>query len=269
MARTVQGRGGGMAHKVPGAEAYWIKARGRRTDAHGAGHCTGSRAGGVTRTVSGRRNGAHSARTGRRNGAPSARSRSRDGRAESLAGTAARSRSLGRPRGVAPGTAARMGELTGTTRSPPSNQHVLLDLPPYRRRHSCRIWGNFGFERCRSKRRRHHSGSVHVCARMGQARAWRGSLRESANVNCQLICPQCLQCNRVVRYGGGQNWWPVNRLLRLRIIFSFLFVESPARRILGLKKQNRNQRKLKNIWWELRVSRESPTKAHKVAEVGV
>ena len=119
--------------------------------------------------------------------------------------TAARSRSLGRPRGVARETAARRGELTGTTRSPPSNQHVLLDLPPYRRRHSCRIWGNFGFERCRSKRRRHHSGSVHVCARMGQARAWRGSLRESANVNCQLICPQCLQCNRVVRYGGGQN----------------------------------------------------------------
>ena len=120
----------------------------------------------------------------------------RDGRAESLAETAARSRSgdgraewlAGRPRGVACGDGSEgarhvegkegggMGELTGTTRSPPSNQHVLLDLPPSRRRRPCRSWGNFGLECCRAKRRRHHSGSVHVCARMGRARAWRGRL---------------------------------------------------------------------------------------------
>jgi hypothetical protein len=65
-----------------------------------------------------------------------------------------------------------------------SNQHVLLDLSPSRRRRPCRSWGNLGLECCRAKRRRHHSGGVHVRARMGRARAWCGM--EFAKVNCSI-----------------------------------------------------------------------------------
>ena len=78
------------------------------------------------------------------------------------------------------------GELTGTTRSPPSigiqpaRASGFVTIPPPPPLWPCRSWGNLGLECCRAKRRRHHSGGVHVRARMGRARTWHG--REFAKV---------------------------------------------------------------------------------------
>jgi hypothetical protein len=59
----------------------------------------------------------------------------------------------------------------GTTRLPPSNQHVRLDLSPLpsSRRRPFRSWGNGGFKCCLAKcclwrpRQRHRGCGVHVC----------------------------------------------------------------------------------------------------------
>jgi hypothetical protein len=125
----------------------------------------------------------------------------------------------------------RNGGLIGTTRSPSSNQNVLLDFSPSRRKHSpCRSCGNFGFKCCRSTcwlrllRLRRRRGGVHKCALMqgvgrvkGYGKGGRGRrLRREATETEWLGDP-----------GGGQKRRPVNRPVP-RIKFSFLFFESPA-----------------------------------------
>ncbi len=76
------------------------------------------------------------------------------------------------------------GELTGTTRSLSSNQHMLLDLSPSRR---CRSpywsWDNFGFKCCvaaaaRCACVRANEGSW-KCERIREGRAWEETKRRS------------------------------------------------------------------------------------------
>ena len=92
------------------------------------------------------------------------------------------------------------GELTGTTRSPPSigiqpaRASGFVTIPPPPPLWPCRSWGNLGLECCRAKRQRHHSGGVHVRARHGTNAhmAWQGICQG------ELIHQSCLQGSRVL-----------------------------------------------------------------------